>query len=90
MNNFKQPLFALVLAGAAWGAAAAGAVTLTITGSDGKPLPTVMVTQSLTQPVKADSSDHGYAAPGTLQRSDQQVTRFTNERGQAVLRKSVV
>lgn len=85
MNNFKQPFLALVLAGAAWGVAAAGAVTLTITGSDGKPLPTVMVTQSLTQPAKADTSDNGYAAPGTLQRSDQQVTRFTDGRGQAVL-----
>ncbi len=85
MNIFRRPFFALLLAGTAYTAACAGAVTLTITGSDGKPVPTVMVTQTLAQPARADTSDGGYAAPGTPQRSDVQVTRFTDARGQVEL-----
>lgn len=85
MNIFRQLFLALVLAGVVFGAGAAGAVTITVTGTDGKPVPTVMVTQTLGQPARADTSDNGYATPGTLQHSDVQVTRFTNERGQVVL-----
>ncbi|MDO9195910.1 hypothetical protein, partial [Rhodoferax sp.] len=85
MNIFRRPLIALVLAGVVFGAGAADAVTITVTGGSGKPVPTVMVTQTLAEPAKADTSDNGYAAPGTPQRSDVQVTRFTNERGQVAL-----
>jgi streptogramin lyase len=85
MNKFSNFVLALALAGTVHGAAAAGAMRVTITGSDGKPVPTVMVTQTLTQPAKADTSDQGYAAPGTPQRSDVQVTRFSNARGQVAM-----
>ena len=67
MNIFRHPFFALVMAGTVYGATAVGAVTLTVTGSDGKPVATVMVTQTLTQPARADTSDKGYATPGTPQ-----------------------
>lgn len=85
MNGFRRWLSSLLLSSAVGVAAPVGAVTVTVLGGNGKPVPTVMVTQTLTRPALADTSDNGYAAPGTPQRSDVQVTRFSNERGQVTL-----
>jgi streptogramin lyase len=82
--------FAVLMMCAAHGAAlcwapAADAVTLTVTDEGAGPLATVMVTQRLADPARADASDGGYAAPGVPQKSDVQVTRFTDARGQVEL-----
>lgn len=85
MIVFNSSFLRLALLAAWLGSTMAGAVTLSLTDSDGKPLPTVMVTQTLTQAAKADDSDGGYARPGTPQRSDVQVTRFTDQWGRVEL-----
>ena len=61
------------------------AATITVTDDAGRPLPTVMVTQTLTAARKLDTADAGYATPGKAQRVDPEVTRFTNANGIATL-----
>jgi virginiamycin B lyase len=61
------------------------AATITVTDDAGRPLPTVMVTQTLTAARKLDTADAGYATPGKAQRVDPEVTRFTNANGVATL-----
>ncbi|MDO8699657.1 MAG: hypothetical protein Q7J75_04455 [Rhodoferax sp.] len=85
MIAFNSSTFCLALLVAGLGSTTAGAVTLSLTDGHGKPLPTVMVTQTLTRAAKADDSDGGYARPGTPQRSDVQVTRFTDQWGRVEL-----
>lgn len=67
----------------AWGAA--DAATVFVTDEAGAPLPTVMVTQSATDPAPPDVSDGGYALPGKANRVDARVTRFTDAGGRVTL-----
>ena len=66
----------------AWLAAgAAPAATVSVTDETGAPLPTVMVTQSVTDARKLDTEDGGYATPGRAEVVDPEVTRFTDATG---------
>lgn len=77
------------LASAAWAAVAtaglwagqAGAVTVTINDSNGKPLPTVMVSRQPVQAARVDTSDNGYPASGKMQQAYLELTRFTDAFG---------
>ena len=76
----------LVEIAAAWLlASGAHAATLTVTDDAGRPLPTVMVTQTVTTARKLDTADAGYATPGKAQLVDPEVTRFTDANGIATL-----
>ena len=57
------------------------ATTLVVTGGDGEPLSTVMVTRSIAGADVVDTSDNGYPAPGLTNSVVPQHTRFTNADG---------
>ena len=57
------------------------ATTLVVTGDDGNPLPTAMVTRSIVGADVVDTSDNGYPAPGLINSVVPQHTRFTNADG---------
>jgi len=61
----------------------AGAVTVTVHGPDGKPVPTVMVSRQPVQMAAVDTSDNGYPASGKPQQAAVELARFTDARGQA-------
>ncbi len=57
------------------------AATLSVKDEGGTALATVMVTQSVTDARKLDTSDGGYATPGKAEIVDPEFTRFTDEAG---------
>lgn len=63
----------------------AQALTLQVRSEDGRPLGLVMVTQVPDPAVRADMSDHGYAASGKPQQGAFETTRFTDAQGKAML-----
>ncbi len=58
------------------------AATITVTDSDGEPLPLAMVTRSVAGADLVATSDNGYPPPGVINRVAPQQSRFTNEDGQ--------
>jgi streptogramin lyase len=81
----KNPMLRFtVIVAVALAADASLAATVSVTDEAGAPLPTVMVTQAVTQARKLDTADGGYATPGKTQVVDAEVTRFTAADGTAV------
>ena len=60
----------------------AHAITIKVLDIGGKPLSTVMVTQSLMNAATLDTSDHGFPKPNTPYHADTEITGFTNSKGQ--------
>jgi virginiamycin B lyase len=79
ISRFGAITAAWVLAGAA------NAATISVTNDAGVPLPTVMVSQTVTAARRLDTSDGGYATPGRAELVDAEVTRFTDATGTATL-----
>lgn len=80
-HRMKNALLRLPVVLAAGMAAAAQAATITVVAAGGKPLSTVMVTQTLTQPAAPDQSDRGYQQPGKPHVTDTEITGFTGNNG---------
>jgi len=59
------------------------AATVIVTGIDGQPLATTMVTRSIAGADVVDTSDNGYPKPGFVNSVVPQHTRFTNSEGVA-------
>ena len=57
------------------------AATIQVADESGTPLPTVMVTQTVTEARRLDTADGGYATPGRTQPVDPEITRFTGDGG---------
>jgi len=83
-HRTAQAILALLAATSLF-AGRAGAVVLTVTGPDGKPIPTVMVSRQPIKPAVVDSSDHGYPASGKPQQAYVELARFTDASGRAEL-----
>lgn len=57
------------------------AAPVQVVDTKGKPLATVMVSQQPVKPAATDTSDNGYATPGSVQQAFVEVTRFTDAQG---------
>ncbi|WP_034349131.1 hypothetical protein [Noviherbaspirillum massiliense] len=84
-KRFTTTLLCLPALIAAGMAATVQAALITVVDSKGKPLPTVMVTQSMANPAPADRSDNGYQQPGKPHVADTDITAFTGSLGTANL-----
>lgn len=83
LKSCMHQLSALIVLSAA--VTATLAATVTVTDQSGKPLATVMVTQTVAQPAAPDTSDNGYQQPGKPHVTDTEITAFTGTTGMATL-----